>query len=758
MKKILSIALVLSLLFVSLCSFPVSAASGNFAAPENWKVYNGSSTALNEQSATVSWASVTENTDSTYANGDSSSLKLNSIYQYAVLPINVKKNTDYTLSYKFYSDAETPATSSSYQFLINKTGIISPSHNVSPWNAERTYYDFITYNTAFSTPDGLFANKTDDSRRTTDWVESGKWHSVNLSFNSNNDETVMLAIYSSVSNIYVDDVVLNEMSSFEQLGNWGIYKPNSTAAGYTATPNFDGESCQTKMSWCTITNDTAVDADSTGKSIKIYGNTFNVAVNLPKLKANTEYTLNFKYKPSAETTTGVTSNTYYFLSHIIKKGVGFNQWNSGPETYVATVPSGTATTDWKDVSVTFTTDDTTDYMLEFYFGFGAGYTLYLDGFVLEEPHPQLNDWRVLDPNNTVYVNENDAALTASWATVTTCNDKNYIKDGDSSSLKIHATNQMAVYKFPVEKNAKYIVSYNFMSQTVAPNGRIITSTGILAANSSTKWAAEKSYYNFMSYNTAYKAPGGVFADKTQYSDKTTNYTTANIWNHIELEFESGNNEYMYLAIVLAVDDLYIDGITVTLDKSNIDKVTTAYNNAAALRTANASSIGKNGLRVYNSISKSYLNTNNVVEYGSLASFADYLNGEEITLETDKTLKGVAYNSTTQITPILYDQTDDTNIFTAYLTNIPKTHYDKEIVVRAYVIEEDGTVHYGETITVCVFDIAYAIDCGNSADSSAQTNDDIAAFEAFANFDGSYCAYDAWLTANGKTAGALRNPA
>ena len=764
MKKILSLALVLGLMLVSVCSFPVSAASSDFAAAENWKGYAGSSTALNDEvGVAVSWGYVKQNTNGAYANGDADSLKVNAKGQYATLPLTVEKNKDYIVSYKFYSDAATLATSTTggvtYSYLLNKTGVIAPDHNVSPWNAEKNFYNFISYNLSFTSADGLYSAKTNNSRRTTDWAETGKWHTVNLAFNSKNNETVMLAITPGVDSFYVDDVTLKEFSTFENLGNWGIYQASSSDTSYQVATNYNGETCQTKMGWCNITNDTTVDADGSGKSIKINGNAFNVAANFPTLKANAEYTLSFKYKPSATSTVG--SNSYYFTSHIIKKGVGFNQLNAGPATYVATVPNGVATTDWKEVFVTFKTDDTTDYMLEFRFGFAAGYVCYLDDFVLTEilpppVHSQVNDWKIYS-TNTTYVNETDGIASASWATVTTNNDKKYINDGDDCSLKLYSKNQFATYKFPVEKNAKYTVSYNFMSENVASGGYIITRTGILAADSSVVWAAENGYYNFLANNVAYTAKNGVFADRVSSSKRTTNYAATNTWHHIDLEFESGNNEYMYLTIFGAVDDIYVDEITVTLVESNVTKVTTAYNNASALRTAEASSTGKNGLRVYNNISKDYLSSNKVTEYGSIAIRKEVLGGAELTLESDKIVKGVAYNSTSQTTPILYDETEDFYVFTSYLVNIPTSRYDEEYAIRTYVIDEKGKVYYGDTVSVCVFDVAYAIDCGNSVSGSAPSNADIAAFEAFAKYD-NYATYDAWLTENGLTAGTLRNSA
>lgn len=759
MKKLLSLALVLSLMFVSLCSFPVSAAStpSGLDDPANWIFYSNN-VGIGTTATISSWGSVTKNTNTskTYG-GDASSLRFSAYTRYASVKLDVKPNTAYTFTYYMMYDG-----TNSTDKILSHSAIVSAG-GTADWGKDGCY-DIYTSVGSARCDSGLWANvvsTTNIRGKVTQWQEGGKWHKVNHSFNSGNNEQMYFVFRFAAANnnnFYVDELQLKEVSSFEDLSNWGVYQTSSSDANYNVVTSYDG-SGQTASGWLNIKKDTTVDADGTGSSIRVNGSFMNVAAEFPTLKANTNYTLSFKYKPSSTSTTA--SAGTYFTSHIIKKGTAIS--SSGPAEYVAVVPSGTATTDWKDISVSFATDDTTDYMLEFRFVFGAGYVCNLDDFVLTEilpppVHPQVDDWNVYSMNTT-YVNETDGVKIANdWTSVTTCTDETFINDGDESSLKIHSLNQYATYKFPVEKNAKYTVSYNFISETANTNGYIIERTGVLAADSSIKWAAENGYYSFTGTNMGYIAKNGIYSGRTSHSKRTTSYAATNTWHHIDLEFESGNNEYMYLVIRSAVEDMYVDSVEVTLNERNVVKVTTAYNNAAALRTASASSTGKNGLRVYNSIAKDYLSSNSVIEYGSIATRKELLGSAELTVNSANIVKGIAYNSTTQTTPILFDKTDDANIFTAYLTNIPTNRYDEEYVVRAYVIDSEGNVYYGDTATVCVFDITYAIDCGNSADGSAPSETDIAAFEAFANYDGSYVAYDAWLAANGLAAGSLRNSA
>jgi len=214
---------------------------------------------------------------------------------------------------------------------------------------------------------------------------------------------------------------------------------------------------------------------------------------------------------------------------------------------------------------------------------------------------------------------------------------------------------------------------------------------------------------------------------------------------------------VYLSIDASGNDsanaskLYIDDISVS---EVFDGIKTAYNDAAALRTAAASSTNKNGMRIYNKIGKDFISEYGITEYGSVVALNSKLEGE-LTLDSENSVKGIAYNSKTVTTPILFDTTDTANIYTAYLTGIPTSNYDDEYIIRAYAIDGTGTVYYGEPTSVSVFDVATAIDNGNGV--SAQTQEDIAAFNVFAGGkDGKFTMYDNYLKSELKFAGKLRN--
>ena len=191
----------------------------------------------------------------------------------------------------------------------------------------------------------------------------------------------------------------------------------------------------------------------------------------------------------------------------------------------------------------------------------------------------------------------------------------------------------------------------------------------------------------------------------------------------------------------------------TLSKDNsANGVTTMYNSAAALRSAANSTTGKNGLRIYNEIKNEWINAANIVEYGSIAAFA--LNAEgEITLQNGK--KGIAFSDGTFSAEkyLPWETKEGSVVFTSYLTNISDARYDDDILVRSYAIAADGTVYYGETVTISVFAVANAVDNGNTADGSESSEADKNAFYCFVT-DTNAAEYKSWCTEKAKTIGSL----
>ncbi len=187
-------------------------------------------------------------------------------------------------------------------------------------------------------------------------------------------------------------------------------------------------------------------------------------------------------------------------------------------------------------------------------------------------------------------------------------------------------------------------------------------------------------------------------------------------------------------------------------KDDVSAVKTAYNDAAALRSGEASTTGKNGLRIYNEIKNEWITAADIVEYGSVAVFASDINGE-ITIENGR--KGIAFSDGTFSAEkyIAWEVKDGSVVFTSYLTNIPADRYDDDILIRSYALAADGTVYYGEVVAVSLFDVANAVDNGNTADGSESSEADANAFYTFIN-EANAPEYKNWCEANKKSIGDL----
>jgi len=243
-------------------------------------------------------------------------------------------------------------------------------------------------------------------------------------------------------------------------------------------------------------------------------------------------------------------------------------------------------------------------------------------------------------------------------------------------------------------------------------------------------------------------------DSSRYgSNIVSSYEATNQWVKVEYEFTAPADQ-LYLRFGFN----YIDSATFrNFSVICIDEpigITTAYNNAAALRVAANSSTGKNGLRIYNEIKTAWIAEANIVEFGSIAIATKNLNDSEFSLENDRISKGVAYKQGEQ-DMILWKATEDAYIFTSYLTAIPQKNYGSDISVRTYAIDKNGNVYYGDAVSISVFEVANAIDNANTADGSAQSETDINAFYTFVN-DAKAEEYAAWCTENALTPGALYN--
>lgn len=341
-----------------------------------------------------------------------------------------------------------------------------------------------------------------------------------------------------------------------------------------------------------------------------------------------------------------------------------------------------------------------------------------------------------------------------WATAQTGfaytnNNKGY------PSVEVRAQYQMPQVFLPeLEANTDYTVSFSYM--TMENSGCPIQLVGLFAPTVANArfdgyvLDGDNGYLAFAGSNYAYSSRNGIYTENTALSGES--YITGGTkgeWYTVSFSFNSG--EFKDLALVFLFSGstpVYFDNFKIT------EYPTTAYNQLAALRKAGkGTNITKNGMRIYNRISKKFIEENNIVEFGGIASSAERLSGAELTLENLGTVSpGIAYKDSTPVA--IWEETDNAYIYTIYLTNISPKNYGKDYTMRTFAKDADGNVYYGSEINLAIFDIAWSIDQGYSADGTTQSENDVLAFEAFAKSNDSYNRYTSWLVSEGKRGGTL----
>lgn len=168
---------------------------------------------------------------------------------------------------------------------------------------------------------------------------------------------------------------------------------------------------------------------------------------------------------------------------------------------------------------------------------------------------------------------------------------------------------------------------------------------------------------------------------------------------------------------------------------------------------------KQGIRVRNSISRLAIEEKEIVTYGAVAIRKSNLErGVALTLNTEKSVTGIAYNISetngysSVSTPILREQTNTKNIFSAVLINISSKYFDDKYSVRSFAIDKDGNVYYGEVLELSIFDVVLSI-LENGTDADKATANDLVnqVISADANDSAEVITtYAQWCAANGYT--------
>lgn len=352
----------------------------------------------------------------------------------------------------------------------------------------------------------------------------------------------------------------------------------------------------------------------------------------------------------------------------------------------------------------------------------------------------------------MHTSDKSAVETASWAKLSIiANHATYVRTG-TGALRSTSPTRWVTTSVTLEANTTYTASfyYTYLRNSNFPDSDMTYITYGFFSSTATGGLIE--------------AVGKTAATVTESLDETF---LSGTWRKAEITFTTGANVAgMRFGYTYSDTDgtnynkntLYVDDMEIVevINKETLitNGLNTAYNSLAALRAANqGTNIAKNGLRIYNSISKELIDTLHIVEFGTLARRAEMLNGQALTFESLGTLKpGIAYQNSQPVS--LWAENDTHYIYTAYLTGIAMHHYAKDYAFCTYAKDADGHIYYGNEVFLSVYDVAHSIDQGNSGDGGAPTHYDTLAFQTFAKAADDFDAYANWLLENKISGGTL----
>ena len=511
---------------------------GNPNEASGWQVYkfaDATSKALSECTPADSsyWAKITDNTTQV---GDytGSSLKVAANSQWSVANFAVEKNTEYVVSFDYYSDTLGSNALGSYAF--SSIGVVKSGGQIGATSDDNLA--FSNQNTSYKGPYSSRENNTNYTLTTV----TGQWQQMSLEFNSLDNEYVGLYFATAVNPVYIKNVslikIVPDVDPFEVQSNWGFYK-NNVAIDGTATANTSG--------WphiSIVSNYAAIEGE---ESVNVNNQTTHAAIAIPDLKANTKYTLSVKYMIISGTTQS--SNNPWIYMHIVEKGTKISAvpFDSALGKFATTNEATLNDGNWREATLEFETGDSTDLYFTSYGRFGTGCNYYLDDFILEEvtgggsdpivppPAPSvdyfdnLENWGLYTSGQTV-----DGTVTVDkvgWQSGSINTNAKYCKDSDKS-INIYTNGAAYITKLQnLKANTKYKVTLDYLVPANA------TKTTYSTPNA---WFTGQIY----KHNTVVNLKS-AYATK-QASDGDT--STEDQWFEYTLEFETDDTTDFYLSL------------------------------------------------------------------------------------------------------------------------------------------------------------------------------------------------------------------
>ena len=752
----------------------------------DWKIYDFSTTIIGEggKSTYSSGAEVTIDTENVYtgegADNDGKAYCFSGpcYAQYVTQIKEFEANSYYkvTLYYKAAQLDDQGGIFSDLRMVRNGGEQNATSvDNLGAINRDRSYY---------TNKNGAFVNFADTIKKN---VKANEWNKATFYFYSGNETKGLLTFRPTVvggAQVYVDAVTLTKVDVLKDSEKvptgWTAYTMQSTIIGKGGSLHPTAE--------VEVTTDTLCKEDSDGEAFLLNNDCYAQYVTRKiEMEQNTYYNLTFKYFGEALDgyqwgDDGMFSDVIVLpdgkaknvasdhLGYLGRNAAYYNNKNGTQIDFTNRINSNVKANEWNEVTIPFYSGNLSEVLLAIR---STVAIVYIDNIKLSAVStlPSGN----LFPNGwTVYKMESVGAEEHTTAVVGDSTEFVHSEGGDGKSVALMPSTyaQYAAMPMATEKNQYYTLEFYYLSDAINTAwgnnyilSHIYVSAGATGNLADTALAAVSTDYN----GTVKKNGVGI-----SVPGLTTKGVQPNEWVKTKITFYSGDNTQVRFAVRPAVTDkttIYLDDITL-----NKVSISTAYNNMAAVREAKDSNIGKNGLRVYNSVQTDWLNEaeGNIVEYGSIAVKEEYLAEAyedkaapdmSMIIANDKKLGlGVAYRAEGATTVTGSDaknihweenNTDDIfarKVFTSYLTGISKENYGKDYLIRTYAIDAEGNIFYGDTVSVCIFDVVWAISVANNSENVADND----AFKSFVIDSGVQAEYEAWCTENSRDFGGLYN--
>ncbi len=611
MKKAISLILAVLIIFSSITgSFTAFAAteltpeqiSDYFENPDNWTLYNSGAQSLSQtdlilEKATNSWPDIQNKSNYVLEGDQSLYMRSRTKYSAIYLPSNLKANTDYLLSFSYY----TTALYGDLEYAFNPLSLSTTDiENAGFFYGKSGVLNYWADNVSYTSTDGTTKENTKyhPANGTSPLVTTaGEWHKVTLEFNTADFSEFALVLKSQVEYLYLDDFSLEEKpidigEYFENPDNWMLYSTSATAlsqTNYVLAKSADGyPDIQNKTSY-------VLEGD---KSLYMRSRLKYSAIYLPSnLKADTNYVLSFSYYTDALHADGLECafNPLSLYTTDVENA-GFFYGNAGVLNYWAdnvsytstdgitkkntkyhpangTSPLVTTAGEWHKVTLEFNTASFKEFalVLESRVEF-----LYLDDFSLAEKIVPPEEYFATPDNWTLYdqlVETLTTPSTATWTSVT--NTTVTVGTETTNALKVHALNHRVTSYLPnLKKNTEYIFSFKYYAESLSSAGYIFQDMVLFNPDypdAKIAWSTDTAngVKEFVSYN-------GYYIWNTDYSKATTYWddshktisAKAGEWNTYTITFNTGDYDRYAIVLRQKVEDIYLSDFTL-LDTSEI---------------------------------------------------------------------------------------------------------------------------------------------------------------------------------------------